>query len=103
AAADDRHDAVALVEARRAGAEADDLARELEPGDVGRGARRGGVHAAALHHVGPVDPGAADADQDLAAAGLGIRMVLDAQLLVADRDRAHGAEADTARERRTTQ
>jgi hypothetical protein len=97
AAADDRHDAVALGEARRARAEADDLTGELEAGDVGRGARRRGVHPAPLHHVRAVDPGAPDADEDLAAAGLGIRVVLDAQLLVADRDGAHGAAVKHAR------
>jgi hypothetical protein len=36
AAADDRHHAVAQLEAGDAAAEADDLAGELEAGDVGR-------------------------------------------------------------------
>src|SRR4029079_12385180 len=91
AAAHDRHHAVAQAEARRARAERDDLAGELEPGDVLRRARRGGIHATALHDVGAVDPGGPDADEDLAAARLRVRAVLDEDLLVADRDGAHGA------------
>jgi len=47
---------------------------------------------AALHHVGAVEPGGADADEDLAGPGLGIRVILDAQLPVANGDGAHGGE-----------
>jgi hypothetical protein len=90
AAADDPHDAVALGEALRARPEADDLARQLEPRDVRRAAGRGGVAAPALHHVGAVEPGAADADENLAGSGLGIEVLLDENLAVADRGGTHG-------------
>src|SRR4051812_11806486 len=91
AAADDRHDAVARGEAVRPGAARDDLAGELEAGDVLGRARRRRVDAAPLHHVRPVDAGGLDADEDLAGPRLGVGVVLDGQLLVADRDGAHGA------------
>ena len=44
-------------EARRARAARDDLAGELEPGDVLRRAGRRRIEAAPLHHVGAVEPG----------------------------------------------
>ena len=91
AAADDGHDAVALSKRVAPGPSRDDLAGELEPGDVLRRARRGGVHPGALHDVGAVEPGGPDADEDLAAARARVRVVLDDDLLVADRDGAHGA------------
>ena len=50
-----------------------------------------GYMPARCMHVGAVDPGGPDADEDLAAARLRVRVVLDDQLLVADRDGAHGA------------
>ena len=55
-----------------------------EPGGAGYMPR-------ALHHVGAVDPGGPDADEDLAAAGLGSGWSSTTHLLVADRDGAHGA------------
>ena len=58
AAADDGHDAVAGLEAGRARAERDDLAGELEPGDVLRRARRGGVHPARCMMSAPLSPAA---------------------------------------------
>ena len=48
--------------------ERDHLAGELESRDVGRDSGRGGVEAGALREVGAVQPGAVDADEDLAAA-----------------------------------
>ena len=89
AAADDPHDAVALGEARRAVAEAGDLTRELEAGDVLRRAGRGRVAPAQLHHVGAVDARRAHADEHLAGPGLGVRVLLDEDLAVADRCGAH--------------
>ena len=71
AAADhQRHDLVAELPARHAGAERDHLAGDLEPGDVGRALGRR-IEALALHHVGPVDAGGRDLDQHLALAGCG--------------------------------
>jgi hypothetical protein len=90
AAAHDRHDAVAHREARRARPQRGDLAGELEPGDVRRRAGRRGVAAGELEHVRAVDPGAADADQDLARAGLRVGMLGDGDLAVTDRRCAHG-------------
>ena len=66
AAADHGHDAVAGLEAVHARAALGDLAGELEPGDVGRRARRRGVDALHLQDVGAVEAGGADADEDLA-------------------------------------
>ena len=92
AAADDRHHAVADGEALGARAERDDVAGELEPGDVGRRAGRSRVRAAALEHVGAVEAGGAHADEHLAVPGLGIGMVGDEHLAVADRGGTHGGE-----------
>ena len=90
AAADDAHHAVADREAVCAPAEGGHLAGELEPGDVGGGAGRRGVGAAALVDVGSVDPRRADAHEHLARAGLGIGVLGDGQLAaLADRDRPH--------------
>ena len=58
AAGDDRHHAVAGLEALDAGAALDDLARQLEAGDVLRRAGRRRVAALELHDVGAVEPGA---------------------------------------------
>ena len=66
------------------GAEADDLAGQLEAGDVGGGAGRGRVEAHHLEAVGGVDPGGADADQDLAGAGRGVGALVPDEFLVDD-------------------
>ena len=55
ATADDGHDAVAQLEADRVPARRDDLAGQLEAGDVGRRARRCRVAARELVDVGAVD------------------------------------------------
>jgi hypothetical protein len=89
AAADDAHDAVALGEPLRPGAAGDDLAGQLEAGDVGGHAGRGRIAAAALEQVRAVEPGRADAHEDLVRAGLGVRVLLDEHLAVADGGRAH--------------
>ena len=92
APADDAHDAVALLEAARAGAERGDLAGELQAGDVRRRAGRRGVAALALQDVGAVEPGAAHAHEDLARAGLGVGVLGDLQRpAFADGDGPHGA------------
>ena len=91
AAAHDRHHAIALGEARRARAERGDLAGELEPRDVRRRTRRGGVAALALEHVGAVEPGGADAHEHLAGAGLGIGALLNRDVPVGDHGCPHGA------------
>ena len=67
AAADDRHHAVAELEAADAAAGGDHLAGELQPRDVGRRAGRRRVAALELEHVGAVEPRGADADEQLAA------------------------------------
>ena len=55
----------------------DDLAGELEAGDVGAATGRRRVEAGALHEVGAVEPGAVHAHEHLARTGLGIGAVLD--------------------------
>ena len=64
-----RTDQVALVPARRAGAERGDLAGDFEARKVG-GARRRRICALPLEDVGTVDAGRPDPDQDLAFARL---------------------------------
>ena len=90
AAADDGHHAVALGEALGPGPARRDLAGELEPGDVGRRAGRRRVVAGALVDVGAVEPGGAHADEDLARPGLGVGVLGDDDLAVADGGGAHG-------------
>ena len=53
--------------------------------------------APALEHVGPVQPGRADADEDLAVGGLGVGSLLDEEVAVADDGRTHGAPAYASR------
>ena len=72
------------------GPRADDLAGELEPGDVGRRAGRRRVVARALVDVGAVEPGGAHADEDLAGPGLRVGVLGDDDLAVADGGGAHG-------------
>ena len=57
----------------------------MSGGDAGR--RR--VAALALEHVGAVEPGGADADEHLAGAGLGIGVLGDQHLAVANRGSLH--------------
>ena len=90
AARDDRHHAVAGLEAPGAAAAGDDLAGQLEAGDVGGRARRRGVAAGELQHVGAVEPGGAHADEQLAVLGLGIGMLGDLDPAVADGGGSHG-------------
>jgi hypothetical protein len=90
AAPHDRHHAIALGEALGSRAAAHHLARQLEPGDVGRRARRRRVVAGALVDVGAVEPGPPHADEDLAGPGLGVGVLVDDDLSVADRGGAHG-------------
>ena len=91
-AAHDRHDPVADREALGGRPHRHDLARELEPRDVGRAPGRGGVVAASLEHVGPVHARRPDVDQDLAGAGLGIGVLPPLEPAVHDRHRPHGPE-----------
>ena len=88
-ARDDPHHPIADRKPLRTRTAIDDLAGELEPRDVLRRTRRRGIEAAPLHHVGAVQAGRPYADEHLARAGRRIRMVLDAQVAVSDRDRAH--------------
>ncbi len=90
ATADDAHHPVTGGEALGAGAAGLHLAGQLEPGDVLRGAGGRRIVAAQLHHVGAVESRRADADEHLAVAGLGVGMLLDAELLLTDGDGAHG-------------
>ena len=71
------------------GTERLDDARELEAGDVRRAAGRGRVAPAQLHHVGAVQAGAAHADEHLSGPGLGVRVLFDENLAVADRGGTH--------------
>ena len=91
AAGHDRHHAVAGLEALDAGADLDDLARELEAGDVLGRAGRGGVAAAELHHVGAVEAGGADADEEVGVPGDRVGVLLDGDRSVANGCGAHRA------------
>ena len=71
-AADDRHHAVTGLEALDGAPGGDHLAGQLETRDVGRQAGRRGVFALELEHVGAVEPGGADAHEELAGLRLGI-------------------------------
>ena len=62
-----------------AGAVRDDLARELEAGDVGRRAGRRGVVARELHEVGAVQAGTVHPHEHLTRPGFGIGAGLDPQ------------------------
>ena len=93
AAGDDRHHAVAGLEPLDARAALDDLARQLEAGDVLRRARRRGVAALELVHVGAVEPGAADAHEQVGVAGDRVGVLLDGDRAVPDRGRAHRRDA----------
>ena len=92
AAGDDRHHAVAGLEASDAAAALDDLAGQLEAGDVRGRARRRGVVAGDLQHVGAVETGGADADEQLPVLGLGIWVLGDLYPAVANRGGTHAAE-----------
>ena len=92
AAADEGHHAVALREAEHAGPGRGDLARELEPGDVGRGVRRRRVAAGPLDQVGPVQACGADTHEELAVSRNGIRPLLDANRPGCDDRGAHLSE-----------
>ena len=62
---------------------------QLEARDVGRRARRRGVVAGDLQHVGAVETGGADADEQLPVLGLGIGVLGDLYPAVADGGGAH--------------
>jgi hypothetical protein len=87
----DPHHAVAELEPVGSGAALDHLAGQLEARDVLGCAGRSGVEPASLHHVGAVQAGRPDPHQALAGTGRRVRMVLDGQVLVFDRDGPHGA------------
>ena len=91
AAGDDRHHAVARLEALDAVAGLDHLARQLEPGDVLRRAGRRRIAAGELHHVGAVEPRGVHADQQLAGLRARVRMLFDGDLAVANRRGSHRA------------
>ena len=67
-----------------------DLAGELEPGDVRRRPGRRRVVPRALEDVGAVEPGGAHADEHLAGPRLGVGVLGDDDLAVADGGGAHG-------------
>ena len=89
AAADDGHHAVALGESLGPRTPAHHLAGQLQAGDVGRRAGRGGVAPAALEHVGAVQPGGAHPDEDLPRARLGVGVLADGHGSVADGRGSH--------------
>ncbi len=93
AAGHDRHHAIARFEAAGAAAAGHDLARELEARDVGGCVRRRGIVAGELHHVGAVEAGGADADEQLPVLGLGIRVLGDLYPAVANGGGTHMFEA----------
>ncbi len=67
-ATDERADEIAYHEARCPRTERHDLARDLHPKNIGRAFGRR-VEALTLEHVGTVDAGSLDLDQDLPRAG----------------------------------
>src|SRR6185437_2837769 len=85
----DRHHTVTGRESRGALAERLHLAGQLHTRNVlGRaGGRR--VETAALHHVGPVEPGGAHLHEHLFGAGHGVGVLLYEDLPVADRGGLH--------------
>ena len=89
AAGDDRHHAVAQLEALDAAAHADHLAGQLETRDVRRYAGRRRIAPLELHHVGAVEAGGANADEQLAGLRLGVGMLLDGDRSVANRGGPH--------------
>ena len=92
ASGDDRHHAIAGLEAAGAAPAGDDLARELQARDVGGRARRRGIMPGELHHVGAVEPGGLHADQQLPVLGLRIRVFGDLDLAVANGGGTHYGE-----------
>ena len=90
-AADEAEHAVTGPESEHLVADRLDRARHLEPGDVGRRARRGRVVAGALVQVGRVEAGVADAHEHLAAAGDGIGTLLEVDDLAAAGPGEHDA------------
>ena len=92
-AGDDGHHPVADAEAADAGAGRDDLAGQLEAGQLGRGgARRGRVVAVPLHDVAPADAGGPHSHEQLTGAGLGIGVLAPREPPVDDGDRVHRAQ-----------
>ena len=63
------------------------------PGMSGGRARRRGVVPGELHHVGAVEAGGVDADQQLAVLGLGIGVLGDLDPAVANRGGTHAPES----------
>ena len=89
APADHGHHPVALGEAVDVGADGGDLAGQLQPGDVGRAARRRRVAPLDLLQVGAVEPGRRHPDQQLSLPRLGVGPFGHHQPAVGDRDRPH--------------
>jgi len=71
AAAGDAEDAAAGLPPEDGGADGDDLAGELEAGDIAGSAGRRRVMAAALEDIGAIEAGGVDADEDLVSPGEG--------------------------------
>ena len=69
----------------------DDLAGELEPRDVRRRAGRRRIAARELMHVGAVEARRVHADEQLTGLRLGIWMLFDGDLAVANRGGTHGS------------
>ncbi len=78
------------------GPSADDLAGQLEAGDVGGRAGRRRVEAGDLQPVGAVEPGGPHRDEHLAGAGHGVGVLAPLERAVDDRDRVHGGGAASA-------
>jgi hypothetical protein len=91
AAAEEGDDTVAGREVAHRTPGVDDLADALEPGNVGRRARRSRVPSRALHEVGAVDPGAADEHEQLISCRNGIGTLLDLDPPLRDDRRDHAS------------
>ena len=90
AAADDREHAVALVEALGVRTARGHLAGQLQARDVRRPARRCRVAPGPLVQIAAVDARGAHPHQHFAPARLGVGMLIDEHLALANRRRAHG-------------
>ena len=93
AAGHQRHHRIANLEPRRAAAERHDMAGDFQARKVG-GALGRRIAALALQHVGPIDAGRCDRDQDLALERMGHRPLDRFEHIrsagLVDRDGGHG-------------
>ena len=88
-ATDDPHHPRSLLEPHRAGPSGRDFPRQLQSRNVLRRAGGSGIPPAQLVDVCPVQAGRVDAHQHLPGAGLRVGVLVNVDLAIANRDRAH--------------